>query len=177
MYRAFKYLVFLLVIAGMTGCAASRPAPSRPVTKPVVKEKVPPQKPSHSVEKPVEKPPVEDRALTPKKPKPAEAPKEEKNPQALASIALSEQGKSLVERKRYDEAIRVLERAVNLHPRNGENYYYLAEAWLMKGNASQATEFNHLAGLYLKNDPAWQRRLVSQRARIRERLSPKSTQP
>lgn len=166
-----------MVIAGMTGCAASRPAPSRPVTKPAVKEKAPPQKPPQTAAKPVEKPPAKDQTLPPQKPKPAAAPKEEKTPQALASIALSEQGKSLVEKKRYDEAIRVLERAVNLHPRNGENYYYLAEAWLMKENASQAKEFNHLATLYLKNDPEWQRRLISQRARIRERLYPKSTQP
>jgi hypothetical protein len=40
-----------------------------------------------------------------------------------------------------DEAVRTLERAVNLHPTNGGNYYYLAEAWLMKGNVRQAREF------------------------------------
>jgi hypothetical protein len=60
-----------------------------------------------------------------------------------------------------------LERAINIHPRNGKNYYYLAEAWLLKGNISQAAEFNHLAELYLKNDRQWKKLVMSQRQRIR----------
>jgi hypothetical protein len=79
-------------------------------------------------------------------------PSREPSPRVLASLQLTEQGRSLLERGDPDDAISVLERAVGLNPTNGENFYYLAEAWLMKGDATQAEEFNRLAGLYLKGD-------------------------
>jgi predicted Zn-dependent protease len=66
---------------------------------------------------------------------------------------------------RPDDAIRVLERAVSLHPSNGENYFYLAEAWLAKKDTTQAEEFNRLAHLYLKGD-VWKARVEQQRERI-----------
>lgn len=70
---------------------------------------------------------------------------------------------------RPDEAIRTLERSINLNPGNGTNYYYLAEAWLLKKDISQAAEFNRLAWIYLKDLPEWRRRLADQTDRI-ERL-------
>ena len=82
---------------------------------------------------------------------------------ALASVTFSEQGQAYLKNKKPDEAIRVLERAVNLNPRNGENYYYLAEAWFMKGNAIQAKEFNHLAEIYMKADSEWMGKVQSQK--------------
>ena len=72
------------------------------------------------------------------------------NPRVVASLQLTDQGRRLVEDGKPDNAIRVLEQAVSLHPANGQNYYYLAEAWLMKGYASQAKEFNQLAEIHLK---------------------------
>ena len=95
-----------------------------------------------------------------------EAPEE--NPRAVASLQLTEQGRRLVEDKQPDKAIRVLEQAVSLHPTNGRNYYYLAEAWLMKGFADQAKEFNHLAEIHLKNDNQWIIRVGRQADRIAE---------
>jgi predicted Zn-dependent protease len=85
---------------------------------------------------------------------------------ALAALALSEKGQAYLRDGKPDEAIRVLERAINLHPRNGENYYYLAEAWLLKGNAAQAKEFNHLAAIHTATDPEWIRRVQAQNVRI-----------
>lgn len=67
---------------------------------------------------------------------------------------------------RADDAITILERAVNLNPANGQNYYYLSEAWLSKNNKNQAREFNRLADLYLKDDPQWIGRVLEQRKRI-----------
>jgi Flp pilus assembly protein TadD len=90
------------------------------------------------------------------------------SPMALAALALSDQGQAHLRNGKPDEAIRVLERAINLHSQNGETYYYLAEAWLMKGNAAQAKEFNHLAAMYVKTDADWRRRVQSQEERIRE---------
>jgi tetratricopeptide (TPR) repeat protein len=72
----------------------------------------------------------------------------------------------MIEAGRLDEAIRTLERAVNIHPGSGENYYYLAEAWRLKGNAGQATEYNTLAGIRFRDDPEWMRRLDVQKQRI-----------
>jgi predicted Zn-dependent protease len=90
---------------------------------------------------------------------------EEPSPRALASLQLTEQGRMLLEAGHPDDAIRVLERAVGLNPTNGGNYYYLSEAWLMKGDMTRAEEFNDLAGLYLRGDE-WKAKLMEQRERI-----------
>ncbi|MGD9054668.1 MAG: tetratricopeptide repeat protein [Desulfobacterales bacterium] len=92
----------------------------------------------------------------------------EENPRAAASLQLTEQGRRLVEERQPDRAISVLEQAVSLHPTNGRNYYYLAEAWLMKGFADQAKEFNHLAEIHLKEDHQWMIRVGRQADRIAE---------
>jgi len=75
----------------------------------------------------------------------------------------------LLESGKADDAITTLERGLNLNPSNGRNYYYLAEAWLMKGNFSQAREFNRLAAMYLRNEPDWMNRVNAQQERIRTR--------
>ena len=92
----------------------------------------------------------------------------EENPRAAASLQLTDQGRRLVEDRRPDRAIRVLEQAVSLHPANGRSYYYLAEAWLMKGFADQAREFNQLAEIHLKKDNRWMIRVAEQADRIAE---------
>jgi tetratricopeptide (TPR) repeat protein len=92
----------------------------------------------------------------------------DENPRALASLQLTEQGRRLVEERQPDRAIRVLEQAVSLHPTNGQNYYYLAEAWLLKGFADQAKEFNRLAEIHLKDDRQWLIRVAQQADRIAE---------
>ena len=92
----------------------------------------------------------------------------EENPRAVASLQLTDQGRRLVEARQPDRAIRVLEQAVSLHPTNGQNYYYLSEAWLMKGFADQAKEFNQLAEIHLKDDSQWMMRVAEQADRIAE---------
>jgi len=92
---------------------------------------------------------------------------EEPRPRALASLRLTEQGKLLLESGKPDDAIRVLERAINMNSTNGQNYYYLSEAWLLKGNISQAQEFNRLAEMYLKADPEWVHRVMRQREQVK----------
>jgi len=92
----------------------------------------------------------------------------EENPRVAASLQLTDQGRRLVEARQPDNAIRVLEQAVSLHPANGQNYYYLAEAWLIKGSAVQAREFNQLAEIHLKEDREWLIRVAKQADRIAE---------
>ena len=87
-------------------------------------------------------------------------------PRTLASLELTELARNLILENKPDQAIRTLERAVNLHPANGENYYYLAEAWLLKGNVKQAGEFHRLAQMYLRDNSDWKSRLRAQKDAI-----------
>jgi tetratricopeptide (TPR) repeat protein len=87
--------------------------------------------------------------------------------QAQAAEALVDQGRQLLAQGAPDAAIRVLERSVALDSNSGQNYYYLAEAWIMKQNIHQAREFNRLADLYLGRDPEWKTRIDRQNDRIR----------
>ena len=98
---------------------------------------------------------------------PSEAAAEE-NPRAAAALQLTGQGRRLLEERKPDKAIHALEQAVSLDPTNGQNYYYLSEAWLMKGSATQAKEFNHLAEIHLKEDSEWMIRVAQQADRIAE---------
>ena len=68
---------------------------------------------------------------------------------------------------RVDDAIDLLERAIALDPKEGRNYYYLAEGWIRKGNASQAFEYNHLAEIYLDYDSDWLQKVQDQKELIR----------
>ena len=95
--------------------------------------------------------------------------RQDESPRAVASLRLTEQARVLLETGKVDDAITTLERAMNLNPSNGQNYYYMAEAWLRKGNSSQAREFNRLAAMYLKNDPNWIGQVKDQQERIRAR--------
>ncbi|MFZ0613897.1 MAG: hypothetical protein WAM73_16780 [Desulfobacterales bacterium] len=86
--------------------------------------------------------------------------------QVQAAEALIAQGRQLLAQESPDAAIRVLERSVALDSNSGPNYYYLAEAWLMKQNAHQAREFNRLAAMHLGRDSKWQARIARQSDRI-----------
>jgi len=90
------------------------------------------------------------------------------DPRAIASLQFTEQGRMLLESGYPEDAITIFERALSLYPNNGQNYYYLAEAWLVKGDILQADEWNRLAGTYLLDDPAWMKRVREQRSRIRK---------
>ena len=92
----------------------------------------------------------------------------EENPRVVAALQLTDQGRRLLEDRKPDRAIRALEQAVSLDSNNGQNYYYLSEAWLMKGSAAQAKEFNQLAEIHLKEDSAWMIRVAQQADRIAE---------
>ena len=110
---------------------------------------------------PSEKPIAPEESLQPEKPA-------QPNPRIIASLQLTEQGRRLLESDEPDSAIRVLEQAISLHPTNGQNYYYLAEAWLMKDVTSEAKKFNRLADMHLKSDKTWMKQVADQANRITE---------
>lgn len=87
-------------------------------------------------------------------------------PRQQAALHLSERARKLLHLQRYDEAIRVLEKAITLEPRSGDHYFLLAEAWLGKGVPGQARHYHVLATRYLGAQPDWQSALAAQAARI-----------
>lgn len=116
-------------------------------------------------------PPPASEPLKEASPVKAEEPisKETKSdPRAMASLQFTEQGRMFLESGQPDDAITVLERALSIYPGNGRNYYYLAEAWLLKGDVLQAAEWNRLAETYLLDDSDWMKRVREQRVRIRK---------
>ncbi len=88
------------------------------------------------------------------------------SPRALASLKLTDQGRRHIEAGEADNAIRVLEQAISLNPGNGQNYYYLSEAWLMKGFTAEARQFNRLAESHLTGDVDWEKLVARQAERI-----------
>ena len=151
----------LLAAIGLVtfGCTMTSPMPAPPPPP----YSLPPSPPPSAPSKP-------DTAVIPEEPK---EPEERPGPRAVASLQMTEQGRELIKRKKVDDAITVLERAVSLNPGNGQNYYYLAEAWLQKRNISQAGEFNSLAGTYLEGDQTWMLKVEEQKKRIKKSyLSP-----
>jgi tetratricopeptide (TPR) repeat protein len=106
----------------------------------------------------IEKQPVEETEVREKTTEP--------NARVLASLKLTDQGRRLLEAGEADHAIRVLEQAIGLNPSNGQNYYYLSEAWLTKGFVNEAREFNRLAESHLNNDQDWIKSVAQQADRI-----------
>jgi predicted Zn-dependent protease len=90
------------------------------------------------------------------------------SPKTVASLNLVDQARELLERGRPDEAIRVLERSLRIDPGNPQSAFYLAEAWIQKGNRSQAEAFHRVANVHLSHDPRWEQRLRSQRRRLEQ---------
>ena len=90
----------------------------------------------------------------------------QRSPREKASLQLTEEGRQFLDEDKPDHAIRLLEQAISLNPDNGQCYYYLAEAWLQKGNISEARQFNSLAENYLKKDKDWKTRVANQADKI-----------
>ena len=91
----------------------------------------------------------------------------QQSPREKASLQLTEEGRQLLAEDKPDQAIRSLEQAISLDPDNGRCYYYLAEAWLQKGNFSEARQFNRLAQNHLNQNKDWETRVEKQADRIR----------
>ena len=89
-------------------------------------------------------------------------------PRNSAAGQLAQEGVHHLSAGRPDSAIRSFEQAIGLNPNCGQCYYYMAQAWLAKGVASEARQFNSLALDYLQGDPVWNKRVAAQSQRIEE---------
>ena len=116
----------------------------------------------------VPRPSTVPRESQPQQPEIAVKAPEQPGSRAMAALQLTEQGRMFLEKDNPDHAIRLLERAINLDPKNGQNYYFLSKAWLMKGDIAQAAEFNRLAEIYLGVDDKWRDKVLWQKKRISE---------
>lgn len=103
---------------------------------------------------------------------PAEEPARRRAPAMVASLELTDEARILLEEERVGDAIRLLERAINLHPACGRCFYYLAEAWIAKGNVRQAAEFHRLAVDYLADEREWTARVRQQKKLIEKKGRP-----
>ena len=129
-------LIFLLATL-LSGCSARHPIPL----------------PDES------RPPIQNHPIPEQVHPPAHA-------RAQAASELIRQARQLLAVWQPDHAINLLERAVNLNPSSGQNYYYLAQAWLMKGDVRQAMEFNSLAEIYVIDDSFWESQVAEQKMQI-----------
>ena len=159
--RSSLLLALLLILLAVSSCAG--PPVARPTSR-SPKATVP------ETSLPGESPPSTPPAPAPGVPSPQDQvtePRQEATPRGIASLRLTEQARNLLEEGNTDQAIRTLERAMNLNPSNGQNFYYLSEAWLKKKNYRQAEEFNRLAAIHLKTDASWMARVAEQAERIK----------
>lgn len=149
--------VCILLMAGMmmlSACAGLQPVPDRPGQ---TRSPAPETPVDETIDAPA--PEIED--------KPDDS-GEGKDYRMAASHDLTRRGQELIQKKEYDRAIRVLERAVGIHPGDGRAYFFLARAWLGKKDLNRAARFNEMAILYLRDDPAWKRRARDQKEKIRD---------
>ena len=147
-----------LILALLLGCAGCATAPTA---------SLPPSRPS---------PPPQVAAPAPEAPVASLYPTESIRtppPRSQASLRLTERARQLIAARKADEAIRTLEKALNIDPQNGRCYYYLAEAWLLKGDSARAAQFNRLAATHLKNDRSWGPKVNIQKQRIQNNLARK----
>jgi hypothetical protein len=172
--------ILLILICALLlnfGCATRSPKivmPPTPAPEPIPAPKAPEPQPHATAPEPVEPskaPPSEPAAPelpapAPKSTVPSTVQSDRSAPRSVASLRLTEQARLLIESKKPDEAIGILEKAMNIDTSNGQNYYYLAEAWILKGNKSQAGEFNRMAGLYLSSESDWKLKIQQQKERI-----------
>lgn len=152
-----NYLIWAVIFLLLWGCAPKRTITWPPGNQPVPGDELPPRARQQPSSAPQPGAPQAAAQTEAKKP----------SPRAVAALTFSDEGRAYLDQGNPDAAIRTLERAVNLYPQSGINYYYLAEAWLMKKNIDQATVYNHLAAVYFEDNPEWLSRAETQLARIR----------
>jgi hypothetical protein len=157
-------ILISVILLNVLSCVPKIVRPTAPPRQPVpIKETA---KPS---EKPAPVYPSIEKQTTVSKPTEKDVPASEiQSPRMMASLALTQQARQYIENQDADSAIRILERAVVVDPLNGQNYYYLSEAWLLKGNIDQSVKFNELAEIHLADQPRWVGIVSDQKKRIFE---------
>ena len=148
-------LILLLLASGCSKQIISVAYPPKPA---------PPPKPE---------PPIADRPQprtpavpTPESTPPAPPAVPAPDPRQTAARNLVREGIGHLGRGDATAAIDALEQSLSLDARNGETYYYLAEAWNRNGNQAQARQFHRLARSYLEGRAGWNAKLDRQAGKL-----------
>lgn len=97
-------------------------------------------------------PTIKEKDLSEESEPPVEKKQPAPQPQYLASMHLVEKANGSLTQKKPDQAIPVLEEAIQVDVHNGEAFYSLAKAWRMKGSRQKALEFSKKAELLFQED-------------------------
>ena len=139
----------LFTIAGIAVCFIAGCAPERIISTP----RHPKPPPSETQEK---IPPTSDAPQT--------APATSRE---TASLELVRQAERHLLAHDPHHAIRTLEKALQLNPVEGQNYYLMAEAWIQLKQPKQALEYHRLAAMYLPPLAVWQEKMRLQEEKIK----------
>lgn len=96
-------------------------------------------------------------------------PKAAREHRRTAAEQLIEQGRQELKKDRAEAAMRSFERAIQIHPDGCVPYYYMAEAWLQKGDVRRALQFNQLALSRADQDPYWKNRIREQQIKLKQK--------
>jgi tetratricopeptide (TPR) repeat protein len=88
------------------------------------------------------------------------------NSRETASFELVHQAQQHLLANDPHSAMRALEKALQLNPAGGQNYFFMAEAWIQLKRPHQAIENHRLAERYLPPHAAWQQKLLIQQEKI-----------
>ena len=144
-----KHRILLAVFILLLCLAAAGCRPAQIAVKPEPPEETP-------AEPPITEPMATDPMVT------------EPSSRTRAARDLNLKAASLLKNHKPDAAIDFLERSIAIDPSNGQAYYYLSNAWLMKKDQKQAYEFNRLAEEYIEDDEEWHQRVLEQKTLIQE---------
>lgn len=97
-------------------------------------------------------PAIKEKDLSEESGPPVEKKQPAPQPQYLASMHLVKKANGSLTQKKPDQAIPVLEEAIQVDVHNGEAFYALAKAWRMKGSRQKALEFSKKAELLFQED-------------------------
>lgn len=75
-------------------------------------------------------------------------------PQRVASMHRVDQAKAALSQGKPDQAISLLEQAVQVDVYNGEAFFQLARAWKMKKSRNKALEFSRKAEILFQDQPS-----------------------
>ncbi|MEJ5301717.1 MAG: tetratricopeptide repeat protein [Thermodesulforhabdaceae bacterium] len=157
-------VVCVLLIIAVSGCSSSYRPPARPYyayppPAPSIPEPATPQsntaspqtspgqipgKGSPFLEKTLEdssSPATSKPALQDKTSDSMKTTTKKETPQVLASVRLVDDARQMRVKGKVDEAIRLLERAIEVDAYNGEAFYELALCWKAKGDIKKALSF------------------------------------
>lgn len=156
------WVALMFLFATLAACAPTTPVYIPPEWQAPPQRsgaQVKPQAPPAAAQQPILKPAPEIKEMNvsqaPETSAAAQSPSQKPvQPQQLASMHLVDQAEAALAQANANQAITVLEQAIQVDVYNGQAFYDLAQAWHMKGSLSKALEFANKAEILFQNDPA-----------------------